>query len=250
MAPIKFDKHVKEKLEKRTIKPSSDAWDRLSQRLDAVDKDEKKASYWWLGVAASVIGIVFIVTPFFKDTSKGEGNDVVKNPNHIEEVKLTQEPKTLEAEVKEVVTLKEQVDTKALEIVDTIKEVDIRKSSITIVTNNVTAEKQQDITPTNEVENVSLTFEEQKIQEVVAQVRNLKEKNNNVSDAEIDALLKRAQQEIAFKKLYDQNTGIVDANALLQDVEEELDKSFRTKVFEALKKSYGTVKTAVAQRND
>ena len=43
---------------------------------------------------------------------------------------------------------------------------------------------------------------------------------------------------------------MVDAEALLENVEAELDQSFRNKVFEAIKSSYNSVKTAVAQRND
>jgi len=42
---------------------------------------------------------------------------------------------------------------------------------------------------------------------------------------------------------------LVDANALLQDVEAELQDSFRTRVFETLKSTFKTVKTAVADRN-
>ena len=46
------------------------------------------------------------------------------------------------------------------------------------------------------------------------------------------------------------NTRTVDANALLQDVEEDLQQSFRSKVFEALQSGYESVITAVAERNN
>ena len=36
MAPIKFEEKIKDKLEQRHLKPSADAWDRLSEKLDAV----------------------------------------------------------------------------------------------------------------------------------------------------------------------------------------------------------------------
>ena len=84
----------------------------------------------------------------------------------------------------------------------------------------------------------------------MAQVKNLKDKNQEVSDAAIDALLLQAQKEIRFEKLYNKTIGVVDANLLLEEVENDLDQSFRSKVFEAIKASYGTVKTAVAQRNN
>ncbi|MCB0445367.1 MAG: hypothetical protein KDC68_06915, partial [Gelidibacter sp.] len=77
----------------------------------------------------------------------------------------------------------------------------------------------------------------------------LKEKGT-ISDEAIDALLNQAQKEITLQKLYNEDVKTVDANALLQDVETDLQQSFRDKVFEALQTSYDKVKTAVAQRNN
>jgi len=34
MAPIKFEEDIRDKLEKRQLKPSSNAWKKLSDRLD------------------------------------------------------------------------------------------------------------------------------------------------------------------------------------------------------------------------
>lgn len=53
-----------------------------------------------------------------------------------------------------------------------------------------------------------------------------------------------------MEKLYNTTTGVVDANLLLESVEQDLDESFRNKVFDALKANYNKVKTAVAQRNE
>ena len=50
--------------------------------------------------------------------------------------------------------------------------------------------------------------------------------------------------------MYNEKTGVVDARLLLENVEADLEKSFRDKVFEALKSNFNFVKTAVAQRND
>ena len=85
---------------------------------------------------------------------------------------------------------------------------------------------------------------------MVAQVQALKNENKVVTEADINALLVEAQKEIALNRLSQQTSGFVDANALLESVEQELDQSFRAKVFEAIKTSYNTVKTAVAQRNE
>jgi hypothetical protein len=91
------------------------------------------------------------------------------------------------------------------------------------------------------------TFEDQKIKDLVAQVHALQEDNIEVTEADIDALLLKAQKEITLKRLH-RDSGSIDALALLESVEQELDQSFRNKVLEALKTSYNSVKTAVAQR--
>ena len=46
------------------------------------------------------------------------------------------------------------------------------------------------------------------------------------------------------------NTNSVNADALLYEVESELDKTFRDKVFKELKIQFKSIKNAVAQRNN
>jgi hypothetical protein len=86
--------------------------------------------------------------------------------------------------------------------------------------------------------------------EVVAEIKQLQTNESSVSDEEIDSLLKQAQREILKQQIYDETTRTVNADNLLQDVEMELEQSFRDKVFEALKSSYSSVKTAVAERRN
>src|SRR5690606_18975462 len=64
MSQMKLDDHIKETLEKRTIKPSDTSWSTLANRLDVADKNNNKVVYWWLGIAASVVDILFTVTVF------------------------------------------------------------------------------------------------------------------------------------------------------------------------------------------
>ena len=74
--------------------------------------------------------------------------------------------------------------------------------------------------------------------------------NTVVTDKEVDSLLKVASKELFRDQLKKETAKTVDAKSLLEDVEEEMGQSFRSKVFEALKGSYETVKTAVAERNN
>ena len=95
----------------------------------------------------------------------------------------------------------------------------------------------------------NVTFEEQKIDEIVTQVKLLQQQNKTVTTAEIETLMAAAQQEIKSNQLFKEGGFEVDATALLQEVETELERSFRDKVFDALGKGFEKIRTAVAERN-
>jgi hypothetical protein len=87
-----------------------------------------------------------------------------------------------------------------------------------------------------------------KVADIVAQIDVL-EQYSAVTDAEVDSLLKRAQDEILRDKIFNKDK-TVDALALLTEVEEELDQSFRDQIFNSLKAGFIKVRTAVADRNN
>lgn len=265
MAPIKYEEQMKEKLEKRSLNPSPESWAALSDRLDAQQKNKSKSLFWWIGIAASIIGIVFITAEFFNNQPVQNSSPTVveSNENTIPEKKNeiinSQTPSNKvaaeEIAVDEIVPLnsfKNQPNSKSnTSVISPIKK-DIETNSA--LENDVAqVEKnanEESIESVNEIKKTTLTFEDQKIQDVVAQINHLKANGNTVSNAEIDSLLKKAQNEILNNRLYNENTRTVDANMLLQDVEEDLQQSFRSKVFEALQSGYESVKTAVAERNN
>lgn len=253
MAPIKFEENIKDKLEKRTLKPSTNAWNSLSERLDNNEKKDNKKSYWWLGIAASVIGVLFIVSQFLNDEVKVDDTPQIVNTKEVIENK-NEFNITVENKVSSIV--KTQDVKPAKESVKKIKAQELVKSNkLTnqIIVDNehkVISKEKSNTTIASELPKKTMSFEDQKIQDIVAQVQSMKKENKEITEADIDALLKAAQKELKQNRLYNETTHVVDANALLQDVEAELDQSFRTKVFEALKSSYNSVKTAVAQRNE
>lgn len=249
MAPVNFDKHIKDKLEDRKLTPSVNAWDKLSERLDANEKKKYVNLYWWSGVAASIVGVLFVVSQLVGNKQEVLEPQVVDTPK-IEILETLQHKSLHSSDQKQ--THEEVVSNQKIEIKikdeSPVKSVGPILNKIpVVVSENIKSSKT--IKPTQQLKE-ALTFEEQKIQEVVAQVKELKEQKTQVTDAEIEELLQKAQREIVFKKRHNESNTIVDANKLLQEVETDLDKSFRTKVFEALKASYGTVKTAVANRNN
>jgi UDP-N-acetylglucosamine pyrophosphorylase len=89
----------------------------------------------------------------------------------------------------------------------------------------------------------------QKVNEVLATVINLESEAIQVSEAEVDSLLRAAQFDILKEKVF-QDNGKVDAMALLSEVETELDQTFRDKIFTKLKEGLFKARTAVADRNN
>lgn len=254
MAPIKFEEHIKNKLDKRTIKPSADAWDKLSARLDENSESKNNKAFWLLGIAASVVGVLLVVTQFFKTNGAFH-----ESPNNIVTPKVEKLEHIDKVATESIIEHKEALKEKPTVIkpknkVATNKSVEKKKPVNTVIAaiapKKDPLKKEQLTKEPAKVSQNDMLFEEQKIQNIVALALNVKDSNGEVTDELIDALLLEAQKEINLQKMIDAKTGVVDADLLLQNVEAELDQSFREKVFKALKDSFVTVKTAVAQRND
>lgn len=262
MAPIKFEDKLKDKLENRTLQPSADAWNTLADRLDKEDNNNNNTRFWLLGIAASVLGVILVTTQFYKTTEVTKDLPIIvdTNSNTQKDSKLIKEPIT----TNDYLTTSEKKEN--IEIINT--------TEVASMSNNTTDEKQKSTKkgkavlplekPKSHVASQEkskpelqknspvkvLSQEELKIIEVVDVIKQLQSSESSVSDREIDSLLKQAQREILKQKIFDETTKTVNAEALLQDVEVELEQSFRDKVFEALKSSYNSVKTAVAERRN
>lgn|SRR5690606_11719350 len=236
MAPNKFEQHIKETLNHRTLQPSLDAWNILSKRLDEKSGRSKNKYYWWIGVAASMVGVILITTLVnSKDSGVDSNPIIVDNPQPIKEVLENAVIISDSNKINRPIITEEKINKKHI----------IQASN----DNSQITELKSETVKSAEIIAKALTFEEQKIHDVVAEIQLLKDNNSSVSDSEIDNLLLKAQKEINLNKLYD-NKGVVDATSLLADVEADLDQSFRSKVFEILKDGFGTVKSAVANRNN
>ena len=106
MAPIKFEEQLKDKLEKRTLSPSSEGWSKLSERLDADEKNSKNPIFWWLSIAAGILIMIAISAQFF---GTNESEEVM--PQVAEE-------KVLDEQIDEQIEVKESKlnDTKSIEL--------------------------------------------------------------------------------------------------------------------------------------
>lgn len=251
MEPDKFEKHIKNKLEERRITPSDLAWEKISGQLEN-PTEQHKNGYFWIGIAASFVLLLGISIFFFN-----EKDEVIRTPtSNVVDVK---EPKVFEESLEsEASSFSEKVETEGVVLNENPKTkvdqevtsknsedliVDVLQDSGTIIANTPPTVLQDEALPM-----VPTEILDAKIAEVIAKVDAIESKGK-VTDAEVDSLLLRAQREILKEKIFITGNS-VNALALLSEVEEELDQSFRDQIFETLKTGFLKVRTAVADRNN
>ena len=254
MAPIKYEEDIKNRLDKRTIKPSVKSWDTLSQRLDSEEKKNNKKGFWWLGIAASVIGVLLVSNFFLNIETTNNINTVVVEDNTTKTILKIEVPKQIIETPKQetIVDIEENTINKTeIELVKKTPKTSNHLTSNTPKTSN-TKEK----TRANKIQikkaliTETKTSEEQIIVESSININNTTNpRNSNTTDNEINTLLANATKDIAMQK-FKKATVPIDYNGLLLAVEDDLDETFRDKMFKAVKKGYETVRESVAERNE
>ncbi|MBT8394492.1 MAG: hypothetical protein KJN66_06530 [Bacteroidia bacterium] len=256
MAPVKYEENIKDKLEKRTIEPSENAWNKLSQKLDAQDESSNKSIVWWLGIAASLIGVFLISGLVFNNSNKDAVLPAVvatpfKDTPKIQEV-IPEPDAVTENEIK---PSKEIVISSKISNQNFIKQNTLEKTI-----NNKNSKRENELVAQKSIEQESdksidgihskSTIEKSISNEIIAQVQDLEIENDQVSDKEVESLLHSAQSNIDKSHIFSKKSGLtVDANSLLLDIETDLDQTFRNKMFNTLIAGYNTVRVAMTERN-
>lgn len=239
MAPNKFEKQLKDTLERRTIAPSKIAWSQLDTQLD-VQKNRRKFPFWWFSIAATFLG-VFLAIFVFNDKPDSINvviEDVKKEillPSEINQINK-QNKVTKIITSPELVVDKVNVKPKNKAVTNknkaTIQSVQAEKSNVVLVVNDkIKLEDKATI--------ASATNSEKPIDKT-SQTRTI--------TSEADLLLKEAYSDVQDNY----NTYIpekIDANSLLEDVEMKSEKSLKNRLFHAVKSGYETLKTTVAERD-
>ena len=243
MAPIKFEEDLKSTIEKRTIEPSEKAWEKLSASLESHEQKNNRSIVFWFGVAASIVGVFWVVSAIF--SSDVEVAPVIVDVPETEQIPASNLPVEVEESQDElIVTTTETIEQTSEK--EPAKELVIAQEAQTPLIAEVEIVEIEE----HDVQSIEIPQQEpDELFEVATQIVALNEQKSSVSDAEIDSLLLEAQLNIAKKKI-EQSGMSVSAYALLFEVEEELDPSFKEKVFDVISKNYNSLKNAVATRND
>ena len=242
MGPHKSDKNFRNKINKREITPSENAWDRLDAMLTVAEEKKSKGSYAWLFIAATIAGFLLIGTIFFSQTEnlidKGR-NEVVMDNNQKLEIENPQSedllPNTHQNEnIAEVSAPTIKVKSSNQKHHNPI----INQSNPINQINQVNQSNQISINPTDGVNEIN------KNQSLIASINQKTEQQT--ASAKVDELLAAvAPQNSRTVK----GTVKVDAKSLLSEVDRDLNLSFREKLLRTAHRNYQEVAEAVSTRN-
>lgn len=227
MEQNKLENEFRNKLNQREINPSENSWDRLDAMLTVAEEKKPIRSYSWIYIAASILGFAFLGTFFFTQSDKNvtvETNEVVIENNQ------NVEPKK---EVLSIIPLDSKPESIA-EMSELKKVNRNSRDSNSIIQNQVAQNSNSDIV-------IPMIEKEQTIQKTEQFA------SSNISDNAIDEML--AAVKTTSKTANSKTAVTVNPNALLSQVDGELELSFREKVINKVNKNYQTVKVALANRN-
>lgn len=238
MEPVKFEEQARKQLQNRDITPSAGSWEKLEQRLET-QQDKKGFNLWWIGAVAAIAVVFFFLGTLFGDQSVVQQTPaVVATPSETveEQVQLPEEQNLIPQKVEnrvasEAAASKEDIPAQQHQQKTLEKALALQ------------VEDRKENMASEEVE--KNTFLEP--HEMLAQTSEEKKSPSEVTNSEVDALLMLASAKIEADPAYAQST--VNAKDLLNEVEFELEESFRDKVFEVIKVGLVKAKTAVANRS-
>jgi len=246
MEPNNFEKDFREKLNQRKIEPSNKAWDRLDAMLSVAEEskpiklDSKKSKRKWLYIAASFIGFLLVGTIFFNQN---------KTVTEISRTVVVEKETEKESR-------KDSVVKPALNVENSVK----IENAVAEKTSKVTSNKKEKINAetSEKISNKNSKNESNQVAESSIIIKNNQEKqsnNNQIAIAEnskkenVDQLLEAAENKVVAQNSVKKSKVKINASDLLNQVDGELELSFREKVITKVNKNFQDVKVALSNRN-
>ncbi|QCE40578.1 hypothetical protein [Psychroserpens sp. NJDZ02] len=247
MAPNKFEKQLKDTLERRTIAPSKTTWSQLDTLLEQ-RQDKRKVSLWWLSIAATLVGVCLTVFVFKNQSNNINGVvEEVKNEIHI--------PSKTQTVQSDIIVNTEDTNDDTVKVAQ--EQTQKQNNNIVITqpakktaTKNVVSENLKPVVIEDEA--IALNTASSNVVSNVNEESQLEETvivNNQIINNEVDQLLNKA-----YAKVKAANTGYksekIDANSLLDEIEMTSEKSLKNRLFHAVKSGYETLRTTVVERDN
>lgn len=237
MEPNNFEKDFREKLNQRKIEPSDKAWDRLDAMLSVAENKKPKKNRKWLYIAASFVGFLLVGTFFFnqKENTIETPKEVVVEKETKKEIKSEPIAKpshnTLDSAKTEIaVSEKESKETLNKE-----------ENKLNLKTSKITKNE------LNQIAESSIIIKKNQEKQTI---NNQNVNTENPKNATVDQLLETAENKVLAENSAKPKAKVkINASDLLNQVDGELELSFREKVITKVNKNYQTVKVALANRN-
>ena len=235
-----FEKQVQHKLSNREIKPSANSWDRLDAML-SVEETPKKKGFLWKNIAASFIVLASVGYYFYNQNTTVEP---IKEESIV--VEENSEFRIQNSENKEEST----ESTKEVLVENTILINGNKNSSISKLKVVAISESNNQQPTTNNQHGVSI-INQSTVNNNEPNAQNKQPTNSKYISAE--KLLAEVSGE-DFRNNKTENKEVkkrisISPNALLSNVESELNQTYRETAFEKLNKNLNSIKTVLVNRN-
>ena len=243
MAPNNFEKNFRDKLNQRKIEPSNKAWDRLDAMLSVAEEEKtivlprskKDSKRKWLYIAASIGGFLLVGTFFFNQKEA-----------------LVETPKknvVIEGNI-----VKDTIVQPVLNAIDSVKQEVVVSEKESVEKKEILKDKYLEVSGQKSNKNKSNQVAESSI--IIKNNQEKQSKTNQTAIADttkkesVDQLLDSAEKTIIAENSAKPKSKVkVNAADLLNQVDGELELSFREKVVTKVNKNYQSVKVALANRN-
>ncbi|WP_136668541.1 hypothetical protein [Flavobacterium sp. H122] len=224
MEPNELENEIREKLGKREILPSAHAWDRLDAMLSVQESIPEKKSFPWMQIVAGVI--LFLGIGYFVFNSEINTSEKI-NSNAITKISA-----------------------------DTLKE-NVSKEEIAATNSSVQTKNQQETIVQKGADDEERINETKTIHQVSKSIESVIEKETQIAQNDVNKEVKNEQKniEVSNQALAEIKAPVekpklkVDPNALLNQVDGEIQLTFRQKVMKTITKGYREAKEAVVSRN-
>lgn len=239
-------------LQNRTIEPGKDSWGKLAGRLTDFEKSKKEKKWTFLKYAASILILISVGIYFGNKNEQTIEKEIVAEPvlkvqeNKIQSI-VEQPQNVIAASENEKSSVKSAQD-KAIDIpAYKQKEENIAENQANI--NNKIFQKESLISKIQVQISGIDSLQKQKILEAVTQAEIIKKVKGEVSDIDIERLLAAAQKSLLAERKTTHNKELNGAD-LLAEVEFDLDKDFKKRLFEALVNALKEPKIIIANREN
>ena len=226
MESNKFDDHIKNLLDKRSIEPSVNAWSNIEERLNST-KTAKRNWMLWSGVAASFIGVLNTNTKVITvvEAPVEINEDVINSKENSKEYTVATPKPTIENKQASPIYVSQTKNN---------SKTTFNKAALTPETDQLINKEPK------------MAVVEKDLQEIP---NSTLDKANSIKITykdEAESLLAQALQQTTSSE---PKSSTIDAASLLYDVEVEVEQSFRTKLFATIKENLSDIKTVIVDRN-